>query len=207
MAHIDIAPEEEYLPVFQPPTRSITDVVRRNIVHETWLHHGHINVWVPGKSDGTVIKQIKIRSHHKADATIWGHIDCTLEDFWDAMGRDIAHLAPRTAVKEWREETGLIFTQHEIIPLWEASETWWAPHSESNRWNNGIVVAYVLDRRVAIEEILNSPTREEWLHFEEVHIETLLWLTQKDRDAYLWKLLSAPYREIFLKLRDSLRHI
>jgi hypothetical protein len=35
MGHIDLLPEQEYLPVFQPPTRIVTDIVNRKVVHET----------------------------------------------------------------------------------------------------------------------------------------------------------------------------
>lgn len=206
MKYIDLPHEDEYLPIFQPQTRSITDIANRKIVHERWLHHGHINVWVPGIKDGTVYKQIKRKSHWKADATIGGHIDCTKEDFWEIMGRDIAQLAPKTAVKEWREETGLDFTEDDIIPLGSCSETWNAPHPESKYWNNGIVIAYLLGRRVTLPEMLDSPYREDGLDFEEISIEELLGL-QEGAPWYLWKITSKPYRDILFALKERLKNV
>lgn len=207
MRHTDLPSEQEYLPVFQPPTRAITDIVNRKDVHKQWLHHGHINVWIPGVKAGTVYKQIKAKSHGKADATIGGHIDAVRENFWEIMWRDISELGPRTAVKEWREETWIIFSEKEIIPLWEISETWEHPHPESKSWNNGIVLVYLLHRRVALEEILSNTEREEGLDFKEVNIEKLLWLTQNDRSEYLWKLLNEEYKGIFLRLKEALKQL
>lgn len=200
-------PADECVPIFDPQDGIIHDVVFRKKAHDEWLCHGHVNVWIPGEKRDTAIVQVKIKSHGKRDATIGGHIDCAPDALPELRGRNIVELAPRTAVKEWREESGMIFTEKDIIPLWNITEFHDAPHPVSQAWNNGIVVAYVLNRRIALAEILGNNTRESGLSFEEVSIETLLWLTQNDRWQYLWKLIGEPYKGILLALREQMKHI
>ena len=79
----------------------------------------------------------------------------------------------------------MIFTESDLMPLGISSETWDAPHPESKSWNNGVVIAYLLNRRVALSEILDNPEREDGLDFEEVSIEELMGLSKKDYDRYL----------------------
>lgn len=43
----------------------------------------------------------------------------------------------------------------------------------------------MLNRRVKPKDIIENPHREDGLDFEEVDIETLLGLTEKDGDKYL----------------------
>jgi hypothetical protein len=101
----------------------------------------------------------------------------------------------------------MVFTEKDIIPLWNISEFHDAPHPVSQAWNNGIIIAYVLNRRIALAEILGNTTRESGLSFEEVDIETLLGLTEKDSNRYLRKLIGEPYKEIFHTLREQLRQV
>lgn len=207
MKHIDLPPEEEYLPILDPKSHIIMGAENRKKVHAEWLHHGHVNVWIPGTRDGTVYKQIKAKSHGKADATIGGHISCTQVEIMELLWRHISYLAPGTAIREWKEETGLDFTEGDIIPLGSSSETWEAPHPTSGSWNNGIVIAYVLNRRIALDDILRNNERENGLDFEEVDIEELLGLTKKDDDRYLWKLIGEPYKPILHTLREHIKQI
>ncbi len=200
-------PEDEHLPIFEPKNGTIVDIALRRVAHEKWLCHGHVNVWIPGKKPGSVFTQIKTKSHGRRDATIWGHINCAPDALADLQGKNIVELAPRVAVKEWREETGTIFTESDIIPLWNISEFYDEPHPVSKSWNNGTVIAYVLDRRMALDDILRNTERESGLDFEEVSIETLLNLTSKDDDKYLRKLISEPYKRILLALREQMRQI
>lgn len=198
--------DEELLPIFDPKDGTIIDIAARTRAHTDWLCHGHVNVWIPGKKPGRVFVQTKIKSHGKHDATIWWHIDTTKESFWELMGRNIAELGPKTAIKEWREETGLLFTENDIIPLWSFTEVHTTPHPESNRWNNGITIAYMLNRRIVIDDILRNTNRESGLDFEEVSIETLLGLTEKDT-KYLRKLAWENYKGILLTLREKMKQV
>lgn len=207
MKYVDISPEEELLPVIDSKSHIILGAENRKKVHTEWLHHGHVNVWIPGMEEGTVYKQIKAKSHGKADATIGGHISCTEGEIMELLWRPISYLGPTTAVREWKEETGLGFTEDDITPLGSCSETWEAPHPTSGSWNNGIVIAYVLNRRVALEEILGNAERENGLDFEEVSIEELLGLTKEDETKYLGKLLGEPYKPILHALREHMKQI
>ena len=85
MKFVDISPEEELLPIIDPKNHIIIGAENRKIVHQTGLHHGHINGWIPGMKDGIVYKQIKAKSHGKADATIGGHISCTQGEIMDLL--------------------------------------------------------------------------------------------------------------------------
>lgn len=200
-------PADECLPIFDLKDGIIHDVVLRKRAHAEWLCHGHVNVWIPWEKRGTAIVQVKTKSHGKRDATIGGHIDCAPDALPELRGRNIVELAPRTAVKEWGEESGMIFTEKDIIPLWSMSEFHDAPHPVSKAWNNGIVIAYVLNRRIALAEILGNTTRESGLSFEEVSIETLLGLSEKDSNKYLHKLIGEPYKGILLALREQMKQI
>lgn len=60
---------------------------------------------------------------------------------------------------------------------------------------------------MALQDILGNTHRESGLDFEEVNIETLLGLTEKDGDKYLRKLISEPYQEILTKLREQMKCI
>lgn len=200
-------PQDECLPIFDPKDGIIHDVVLRKRAHAEWLCHGHVNVWIPGEKRDTAIVQIKTKSHGKRDATIGGHIDCPADGLWELMGRNISELAPKTAIKEWREEAGILFTESDIVPLWNLSEFYDKPHPESKVWNNGIVVAYVLNRRMALDDILRNSQRESGLDFEEVSIEKLLGLTEKDDEKYLRKLIGEPYKGILYTLREQMRQI
>ena len=57
-------------------------------------------------------------------------------------------------------------------------EVYDAPNPKSSLWNNGIVIAYMLNRRVALNDILTNKDRESGLNFEEVPLEELLSLTE-----------------------------
>lgn len=179
---------DEYLPIFDPKNGTIVDIALRTRAHQEWLYHGHVNVWVPWMKPGTVLVQTKIKSHGKCDATIWWHIDATRDRYWELMGRNIGELGPEKAVKEWGEETGLIFSEDDIIPLWDISQVRSEADATSKLWNNGITLIYFLNRRIALGDILGNTDRETWLGFEEVSIETLLGLTEKDKDRYLRKI-------------------
>lgn len=200
-------PEDEHLPIFDPKDGNVIDVVSRKRAHREWLYHGHINVWIPGEKRDTAIVQVKTKSHGKRDATIGGHIDCAPDALPELRGYNILEFAPRTAIKEWREESWLIFTEEDIIPIWQHSEIHPEPHPESKLWNNWAVIAYVLNRRMALEDILRNAERESGLDFEEVSIETLIGLTEKDSDKYLRKLIGEPYKRILLALREKMRQL
>lgn len=201
----DIPPEEELLPYIEPGSNIILGIENRKKIHQTGLHHWHVNVWIPGEGDGIVYKQTKMK-HGRADASVGWHISCTQWDIINLVGTNITALGPSTAVREWKEETGLDFLENDIISLGVHDETWEAPHPISKSWNNGIVLAYVLDRRVALDEILGSPTREDGLVFEEVSIIELLGLQLGD-PRYLWKITSRPYRDILINLQKRLKDI
>lgn len=207
MKHIDLPHEEELLPIFDPNTYHITGIENRKEAHRSWLHHAHVNVWIPGTKGGIIYKQLKTRSHWKADATIGGHISCTADEIEEILWKHIEILWPWAAVREWHEETGLVFTESELVPLGQISETWKEPHPTSKTWNNGIALAYMLNRRVKPKDIIENPHREDGLDFEEVDIETLLGLTEKDYDKYLHKLIGESYKEIFHTLREQLKQI
>lgn len=206
MKHIDPPHEEELLPIIDASNQIIIGAENRKKVHAEWLHHGHVNVWIPGMGDGRVYKQIKQKGHGKADATIGGHISCVKGEIMDLLWRHISYLWPLSAVREGREETWLNFSETDLVPLGISSETWEAPHPESKSWNNGVVIAYLLNRRVALSEILDNPEREDGLDFEEISIEELLGL-REGAEWYLWKLTWKPYRSILLTLQGKLKDI
>lgn len=207
MKFVDTPPEKEFLPIFDPKSGLITNIALRTRAHAEWLSHGHINVWIPGQKPGTVFVQIKAKSHGKRDATIGGHIDCPPDTLWELHGRHISELAPRTAVKEWREETGLIYTEADIIPIGDFTEVYDQPNPEWKLYNNGAVFAYVLNRRMALDDILRNTERESGLDFEPVDIEKLLVLSKDDNEKYLRKLLGEPYKKILLELREKMKQI
>lgn len=200
-------PEEELLPICDPKNGTIIDIAPRTKAHRDWLYHGHVNVWVPWKEPGTVLIQAKINTHGKRDATIWGHMDCTRERFWELMGQNIAELGPEKAVKEWREETGAVFSENDLIPLWNISQVRTEPDPTSKLWNNGIILVYMLNRRMDLSDILGNSNREAWLGFEEINIETLLALTEKDNNKYLRKLIGEQYKGIFHTLREKMKQV
>lgn len=70
-----------------------------------------------------------------------------------------------------------------------------------------MVIASVLNRRVALDKILGNTERESGLLFEENNIEKLLNLRKQDSNRYLQKLIGEPYKEILLELREKMKHM